>query len=322
MIWPKERNGILRMRQPRHIALPAVLLLAILAVQGCAHSAPEAPADLDRASLGNLAYPGIPDDGAVVQLRDGQWKGPPPDPGSALLPAVDLAGDLIARGDLDGDAIPEAAVLIVSQPGGSGTFSYIAVVSGSSGMPRAIATALLGDRVQVRAIRIEDATVIVDMRGHGPDDPSCCPSLHLRQTWRLRGTALEEDTTARTSARTAISELDDTHWELARWSAEEPALPAPVVTLGIAGGRLSGHAGCNRFGAAVRDGASPGDLVVSLAMATRMACEENRMRTEARFLRLLPTVTGFRYDQGKLMLAYRRDDGGGAELWFRVGSAD
>ena len=120
---------------------------------------------------------------------------------------------------------------------------------------------------------------------------------------------------------TSVSELEGTQWELLRWSADERADPTPVVSLGLVEGRLSGNAGCNRFGAAVRDGESAGSLVVSAGMATRMACEEPRMRVEDRFLHLLPAVTGFRYEQGMLLLAYRRADGSGAELWFRAAAS-
>ena len=42
---------------------------------------------------------------------------------------------------------------------------------------------------------------------------------------------------------------------------------------------------------------------------------------EDRFLHLLPAVTGFRYEQGMLLLAYRRADGSGAELWFRAAAS-
>jgi heat shock protein HslJ len=175
--------------------------------------------------------------------------------------------------------------------------------------------------VQVREVRVDDGRVVVELRGAGSDDPSCCPSMNIRQVWTLVDGALQELAAERRSARTTVRELEGSHWELARWSADEPAVAVPVVSLSYAEGRFSGHAGCNRYGAAVRDAEAAGGLVVSPGMATRMACEEPRMSIENRFLRTLPAVQAFRFSPGMLMLAYRREDGGSAELWFRPAAA-
>lgn len=304
----------------RHVTLLRLILLCVAgAVHGCA-TAP-APADLSLDVLKNLSYTGISADGSAMALRAGRWEGEPPEPGSAAVPTLDFAGELVARGDLDGDGLAEAVVVLDSWAGGSGVFSYIAVVSGRTGKALNTATQLLGDRVQLRELRIDDGRVVVDLRGPGPDDPSCCPSMSIRQVWTLRDGKLQERTTERRSARTTVRELEGSHWELARWSADEPAAPAPVVSLSYAEGRFSGHAGCNRYGAAVRDAEAAGSLVVSPGMATRMACEESRMGIENRFLRTLPAVQAFRFSPGILMLAYRREDGGSAELWFRPAAA-
>jgi len=306
----------------RHMTLLRLILLCVSgATQGCASAMAPAPADLSLEVLKNLAYTGISEDGSAMALRAGRWEGEPPEPGSAAVPTLDFSGELVARGDLDGDGIAEAVVVLDSWTGGSGVFSYIAVVSGSTGKALNTATQLLGDRVQVRELRIDDGKVVVDLRGPGPDDPSCCPSMNMRQVWTLGDGKLQERTAERRSARTTVRELEGSHWELARWSADEPAASGPVVSLSYAEGRFSGHAGCNRYGAAVRDAEAAGSLVVSPGMATRMACEEPRMSIENRFLRTLPAVQAFRFSPGMLMLAYRREDGASAELWFRPAAA-
>lgn len=306
----------------RHMTLLRLILLCVSgAIQGCASAIAPAPADLSLEVLKNLSYTGISEDGSAMALRAGRWEGEPPEPGSAAVPTLDFSGELVARGDLDGDGLAEAVVVLDSWTGGSGMFSYIAVVSGSTGKALNTATQLLGDRVQVRELRIDEGKVVVDLRGSGPDDPSCCPSMNIRQVWTLVDGALQELAAERRSARTTVRELEGSHWELARWSADEPAVAVPVVSLSYAEGRFSGHAGCNRYGAAVRDTEAAGGLVVSPGMATRMACEEPRMSIENRFLRTLPAVQAFRFSPGMLMLAYRREDGGSAELWFRPAAA-
>lgn len=305
------------MRQSLTSFLTAFWFGAMTLTLGCTSATPSAPAELPLDVLKNLAYKGVSEDGNALQLTSGRWKGEPPDPESAAAPTLDLSGDVVARGDLDGDGRAEAVVILDSWTGGSGVFSYMAVVSGTTGQAVNIATELLGDRVQVRDLGIEDGKILVDLRGHGPDDPSCCPSMSMRQTWQLEGRALRELTAARQAARVTVTELEGSEWVLARWRADLPAPSVPVVSLSYAEGRFSGNAGCNRYGAAVRDGDAAGGLVVSQSVATRMACEEPRMRVESRFLQSLSGVQAFRFSPGTLMLAYRLEDGSGGELWFK-----
>jgi hypothetical protein len=35
---------------------------------------------------------------------------------------------------------------------------------------------LLGDRIQINALSIENNKIVVDMITHGPEDPMCCPT--------------------------------------------------------------------------------------------------------------------------------------------------
>lgn len=298
--------------------LSVLAIVAMTSVYGCASPvAVEAPADLSPEVLRNLAYTGIDDEGTSLQMENGRWEGAPAVPGAATFPVLTMAEAVTAKGDLDGDGAAEAVVLLESQPGGSGTFAYLAVVNGRTGVARNVATQLIGDRVQVRAIRVEDARIVVDLRGHGPEDPACCPSVSMRRVWKMQGTVLEEVPSGLAAKRVSVAELSGSEWELARWSADEPAPAAPRVTLSYGDGRLAGNAGCNRYSAPVADAGAAGQITSGPGIATRMACEEPSMAVESRFLRLLPQLQAYRFSQGMLLLAYRREDGSGAELWFR-----
>lgn len=306
----------------RHFRVFRLLLICALGwLQGCVSANPPSAADLSLDALRNLPYTGISEDGRAIALRAGRWEGKPSEPGSAAVPTLVFSGERVARGDLDGDGNAEAVVVLDSWTGGSGVFSYIAVVSGRTGKATNTATQLLGDRVQVRDVRIADGRVVVDLRGPGPDDPSCCPSMNIRQVWTLTGGALKEVQAERTSARVTVRELEGGQWQLARWRADESLAEAPVVSLSYADGRFSGNAGCNRYAAAVRDGDAAGSLVVSPGMTTRMACDADLMRVERRFLQTLARVQAFRFSPGLLMLAYRLEDGSGGELWFSSAAA-
>jgi len=100
--------------------------------------------------------------------------------------------DLYAFGDLDGDGSDDAAVVLVTDPGGSGIFFDLAVLSEGAGAPVNVASLALGDRVDLRSLSIEDSRITVDMISHGPNDPMCCPSLRETVAYELRGATLIE----------------------------------------------------------------------------------------------------------------------------------
>ncbi len=87
-------------------------------------------------------------------------------------------------------------------------------------------------------------------------------------------------------------------WELAHWGNH--AVPfgddgEPVI-LSFKDGRVSGHAGCNRYSAAVAFGPRRGELKVSPGISTRMACEPRRMEFEAAFIRAFEASTRYWLD--------------------------
>lgn len=120
-----------------------------------------------------------------VTLVDGRYEGEPVVPGAATRPVVTIVPDLMATGDLTGDGDDEAVVVLTHDPGGSGVFMHLAVVSDPGGLPRNIATFSLGDRVRLIAVDVVDGKIAAELLEHGPDDPMCCPSKTVHREWRL-----------------------------------------------------------------------------------------------------------------------------------------
>jgi heat shock protein HslJ len=105
--------------------------------------------------------------------------------------------------------------------------------------------------------------------------------------------------------------LEGTRWTLTHWAPGEPARPPRPIEIVVEGGRLSGHAGCNRFFASlVAEGDTPGAIRVSPPGATRMACEGEAMQAETRFLGALGATTGFGFRMGRLVLSSSQGPGG------------
>ena len=108
-----------------------------------------------------------------------------------------LAGGLAAFGDLDGDRVADAAVVVFIDPGGSGTFIHLLAMHDRAGAPVQAARAFLGDRVRVERLAIRGCRFFVTMVAHGPDEPMCCPATRVRRAFTLRGRRLVPSSAAR-----------------------------------------------------------------------------------------------------------------------------
>jgi hypothetical protein len=91
----------------------------------------------------------------------------------------------IATGDLNGDGKPDAAVILFSNYGGSGTFGELAAVINEDGLLRHVASAPLGDRVVIKSLAIDSGLIGVDMLTHGTKDPMATPTLRQTKKFKL-----------------------------------------------------------------------------------------------------------------------------------------
>ena len=138
--------------------------------------------------LRNSEYQGIYDE--PFELNNGRYEGEPFVEGGASRPTVELDGPVTAFGDIDGDGINEAVLVLVENSGGSGNFRYLAVMTFTGGTATNIATAFIGDRIQIKSIVIQDDKIILPVTTHGPNDGLCCPTLQTSLTYRLQGNQL------------------------------------------------------------------------------------------------------------------------------------
>lgn len=145
---------------------------------------------LTRETLKNAAYPNEWPTGGVAQLVDGVYREKYL-PDSATEMIIRLS-HLIVHGDLNADGAADAAAVLVADPGGSGTFYYLAAVLNQNGTPKPVASQFLGDRVFIRSFKVEDGNVVIELDISGPEDPACCPTDSKRFTYRLEGDQLVE----------------------------------------------------------------------------------------------------------------------------------
>jgi hypothetical protein len=97
-------------------------------------------------------------------LRDGRYAAPADRIEVRLL-------EPRAFGDIDGDGFTDAAVVLLYDGGGSGRFVYLAPVLNSPPAPRVLPAILLGDRVPVKSIAIDEGEVRVTVCERAADAP-------------------------------------------------------------------------------------------------------------------------------------------------------
>lgn len=125
--------------------------------------------------------------GEAVRLVNGLHEEPAA-PGSATMMRVGLS-DWMAFVEVSGRY--RAAAILISEGGGSGTFYSLHLVGLENGEPRELGSVLLGDRVRVHELALDDeGAIAVEMTRAGEDDPLCCPTERVRQVYRREGEEL------------------------------------------------------------------------------------------------------------------------------------
>ena len=296
------------------------VMMAIL-LAGCA--GPQADTEADGMEIGAAGPPTIeelktatygPFEGQTVTLMNGKWEGEPFVEGGASMPIVWLSEGLYLTGDLDEDTAPEAVVHLTYSTGGTGNFGYLAVMARDTEGVVQQGLAEIGDRVALRAARIDSGRVVLDVLQAGPEDAMCCPSQLARRTFTLQVGELVEVESEVMGVASADT-LAGTEWLLRRLSSDEDAPSSPEVTIAFGEGAATGNSGCNDFTATVRQGDQPMNLVVGPVTATQMACDPETMALEQRVLDALENVESWGFQLGWLVLTYQRDESWGT-LFF------
>jgi heat shock protein HslJ len=307
-----------------HVLMAGVIAsLSLGTLAGCSSGGQRRSGDVvpdsapSLAEARNATYRGVNGIPFPITLVDGRWEGEPVVDGGAARPSVHLADDFRLAGDLDGSGTDEAVVLLGQSSGGTGTNVYVAIAGRVDGEVSNRATALVGDRVQVRDARIENRRIVLDVVQPGPADAMCCPGELATRAWVFDDGRLSEALPAVVEGRLSLDTVADAEWVLRAWAWDEPASNKPEVTLTFSDGRFAGSAGCNRYFASASAGSSPGDVTVGQAGATRKACSDSIMATEDRFLKQLAGVRKFGFVATRLALTFERDGVLGTMLFDR-----
>jgi heat shock protein HslJ len=298
-----------------------VPFIAVLALAGCGEKAPpasSAPAEpagppptptVEQLRVATVS--GV--FAAPVTLAGGVYEGEPAEPGASSRPRLQLWESSVHFGDMDGAAGSEAVAMLSSNAGGSGEFVHVAVFGVREGALANLGTAAVGDRTKLQSLWLERGKVLMDVIEVGPNDAACCPTQVARKTYGLEGGEFKQ-LSSEVRGVLAISMLAANEWQLVEIDGQPlPAgVDAPLIHFERAAVR--GFAGCNRFNATVTE-SKPGEITIGPAAGTKMACPQEKMDLEQRFLAHLELVNRYSYQAEQLALTYQDKERTGTLLF-------
>jgi hypothetical protein len=193
----------------RNIILP-IFAMALAAMACQLHTAASTPSSPTTAPVTDTALPPVPIDTPVPptpsglpmdMLRNGTYFAPFYSRTVKLVNGVYTEGsgtdlysvqmlDTVATGDLNGDGVNDAAILLAESGGGSGDFESVVAVLNKGSTPSQAGQVQLGDRLRINSLAIDSDTIRLDALVQAPNDPMCCPPQPETQIFRLVGNTL------------------------------------------------------------------------------------------------------------------------------------
>jgi hypothetical protein len=98
--------------------------------------------------------------------------------------------DLFAFGDLDGDGSKDAVTFLSTKGRGPELVISMEAFRNVGGAPVHAASSVIGDRIAIDSVTIDDRIVHLYLITQGPDDAPCCPTLHVHRKIALEGSEL------------------------------------------------------------------------------------------------------------------------------------
>jgi heat shock protein HslJ len=141
----------------------------------------EVPVEIMEA-LDNASYPLDYTEADSIQLTDGEYREPAAEDSAAEI--VTRMTEHVAISELsNGQQI--GAVILTTQTGGTGTFYDLVVMNVQDDQLTDPTRAYMGDRIIVNDLSIENDQIVADLVVQGEEDPFCCPTQQVIQTYEL-----------------------------------------------------------------------------------------------------------------------------------------
>ena len=239
-----------------------------------------------------------------VQLVNGEYRGPAASDSVTEL-VVKLTGSM-ATGKLSGKEA--GAVIVVTDPGGSGTFYDLALlIKGPQGWTNPTIT-FLGDRIKIRSLAVVNDEIVIEMMGHSPTDPMCCPTRRVIQHFALRDDRLIKTNEEVQGTPDPLLIGTAWKWQQTLYASDQKRLPPNPenYTLKLlADGKVNIRVDCNFGGGVYRLKSS--EISIQITHTTRAACPPESL--EQSYIQDLNTAGRYRMEGDFLYLSLKNDMG-------------
>ncbi|UCD36298.1 MAG: META domain-containing protein [Nitrospiraceae bacterium] len=239
-----------------------------------------------------------------VTLSRGEYRAPAA-PGSASETVVKLS-DKRAFGTMEGKET--GAVVLVTDPGGSGTFYDLALLIKEEHGWVNTDVVQLGDRVKVNSIEIRDDATVISMKTHGPGDPMCCPTLWTEKRFTVQGNRFVPF--AGGPEEKNAGEITGTVWQWVQTLYNNDTKAVPVdprnyTVQFLEDSTLTVKADCNQKGGtySIKDKS----LSIEITHSSMAACPEGSLEDE--FVRGLSGAAIYFLGNGDLYIDLKYDTG-------------
>lgn len=268
-------------------------------------------------SLRNASLSSPVEAGRLITLVNGRYVGEPFVAGGASRPEITLL-EPVAFGDLDQDGMNEAAAVIVSNTGGSGSFYTLEIFDNQGGSPAQMASFDLGDRIKIRGIGIQKGTIFIESVIPAEGESISQPTLLTLSSYALANGQINMTNTrtlgsvAGQNSEVALSDIADISWqwvayldnnETGSFGVESPASYTLTLT---DDGTYQLLADCNYVSGTYQT-AGPSQIEFMPGATTLQACGEGSR--DAEYLQKLGDVRTFVLADGQLHLNLMLDAG-------------
>jgi len=261
-------------------------------------------------ALRNMTFPSKWTNSGQAPLVEGVYEEPAAQ--DSVSKIVIRLTDSVAVGTIDGQTA--AALVIVTDPGGSGGFFDLYLVQLRENRWRVMDRAHLGDRIRVNRIEVERDLIGLDLTVHGLRDRTCCPTERSRVYYALHGERLVK---VNAPAQHSPNPIEGPVWgwqyavrvDGTRTTPTEPG--RYTLHLGP-DGQLNVQADCNQAGGNYRLEGS--HLTLSVTHSTMAACPPDSL--DRQFLADLAAVIAWRLEDSRLYV----DLTGGGMMVFTAAS--
>jgi len=251
-------------------------LSCLIMLWACSSRVPVAE-DSPEVDLENMTYLSGWFPSGQVKLTNGSYRQRVA-PGSATETAVKLA-EQRAFGTVGGHKT--AAVILVTDPGGSGTFYDLGLVVKRHDRWANIDLVTLGDRIKIHAIAIKDNVLVLDMTTHGPGDTMSFPTQRSTQSFILLGDRLARAPNKNLSTAGQIMIGPVWKWVQTLYNNDTKVIPQDpehyTLQLGQ-DGKVAIRADCNRGGGTYE--ANGSQVSIQITHTTRAACPSGSLENQ------------------------------------------